>query len=53
MQKQRGQMTTFFALLVTLVAFMVIGIEVGRIVYARGEIGKAANAAALAATGFR
>ena len=50
MQKQRGQMTIFFALLlVALVAFMLIGVEVGRIVYARGEVGKAADAAALAA----
>jgi len=50
MQKQRGQMTIFFAmLLVALVALMLIGVEVGRIVYARGEVGKAADAAALAA----
>jgi uncharacterized membrane protein len=50
MQKQRGQMTIFFALLlVAFVAFMLIGIEVARIVYARGEVGKAADAAALAA----
>jgi Flp pilus assembly protein TadG len=50
MEKERGQMAIFFALLlVALVAFMLIGVEVGRIVYARGEIGKAADAAALAA----
>ncbi len=50
MEKQRGQMSIFFALLlVFLVAFMLIGVEVGRIVYARGEVGKAADAAALAA----
>jgi uncharacterized membrane protein len=49
-EKQRGQMSIFFALLlVALVAFILIGIEVGRIVYARGEVGKAADAAALAA----
>jgi len=43
-------MSIFFALLiVALVAFMLIGVEVGRIVYARGEVGKAADAAALAA----
>jgi uncharacterized membrane protein len=50
MEKERGQMAIFFALLlVALVAFMLIGVEVGRIVYARGEIGKTADAAALAA----
>jgi uncharacterized membrane protein len=50
MKRQRGQMAIFFALLlVALVAFMLIGVEVGRIVYARGEVGKAADAAALAA----
>lgn len=50
MEKQHGQMSIFFALLlVALVTFMLIGVEVGRIVYARGEVGKAADAAALAA----
>jgi uncharacterized membrane protein len=50
MQKHQGQMSIFFALLlVFLVTFMLIGVEVGRIVYARGEVGKAADAAALAA----
>jgi len=50
MKKQRGQMSIFFALLlVALVAFLLIAVEVGRIVYARGEVGKAADAAALAA----
>ncbi len=48
--KQAGQMSIFFALLlVALVTFMLIGVEVGRVVYARGEVGKAADAAALAA----
>jgi hypothetical protein len=43
-------MFIFFALLlVALVAFMLIAVEVGRIVYARGEVGKVADAAALAA----
>jgi uncharacterized membrane protein len=43
-------MSIFFALLlVVLVTFMLIGVEVGRIVYSRGEVGKAADAAALAA----
>lgn len=50
MEKEKGQMTIFFALLlVALVAFLLIGVEVGRIVYARGEVGKAADAASLAA----
>jgi uncharacterized membrane protein len=50
MKTPRGEMSIFFALLlVFLVAFMLIGVEVGRIVYARGEVGKAADAAALAA----
>lgn len=50
MKKQLGQMSIFFALLlVALVAFMLIAVEVGQIVYARGEVGKAADAAALAA----
>jgi uncharacterized membrane protein len=49
-KKQLGQMSIFFALLlVALVAFMLIAVEVGRIVYARGEVGKAADSAALAA----
>jgi Flp pilus assembly protein TadG len=40
MKKQRGQMSIFFALLlVSLVAFMLIAVEVGRVVYARGEVG--------------
>ena len=50
MQKQRGKMTIFFALLlVAQVAFMLIGVEVGWIVSAHGEVRKAADAAALAA----
>jgi Flp pilus assembly protein TadG len=50
MKAAPGQMSIFFALLlVPLVAFMLIGVEAGRIVYARGEVGKAADAAALAA----
>ena len=50
MKKQPGQMSIFFALLlVALVAFLLIAVEVGRVVYARGEVGKAADAAALAA----
>jgi Flp pilus assembly protein TadG len=49
MKGLRGQMTVFFALILTgLLLLTAIGIEVGRIVYARGEVGKAADAAALA-----
>jgi hypothetical protein len=49
-QKERGQTTIFFTLILTsLLLLTAVGIEIGRIVYARGEIGKAADAAALAA----
>jgi Flp pilus assembly protein TadG len=48
--KQSGQTTVFFALILTgLLLLTSVGIEIGRIVYARGEVGKAADAAALAA----
>jgi Flp pilus assembly protein TadG len=47
---QRGQTTIFFTLILTgLLLLTAVGIEIGRIVYARGEVGKAADAAALAA----
>ena len=50
MRQQHGQMTVFFALILTgLLLLTAVGIEIGRIVYARGEVGKAADAAALAA----
>lgn len=50
MKHQRGQTTVFFALILTgLLLLTAVGIEIGRIVYARGEVGKAADAAALAA----
>lgn len=50
MKCQRGQTTVFFALILTgLLLLTAMGIEIGRIVYARGEVGKAADAAALAA----
>jgi Flp pilus assembly protein TadG len=46
---ERGQMTVFFVLILTgLLLLTAVGIEIGRIVYARGEVGKAADAAALA-----
>jgi len=48
--RERGQSTIFFALILTgLLLLTAVGIEIGRIVYARGEVGKAADAAALAA----
>ena len=47
---ERGQTTVFFTLILTgLILLTAVAIEVGRIVYARGEVGKAADAAALAA----
>ena len=49
-QTERGQTTVFFTLILTgLLILTAVAIEVGRIVYARGEVGKAAAAAALAA----
>jgi|NGEPerStandDraft_6_1074524.scaffolds.fasta_scaffold54207_2 Flp pilus assembly protein TadG len=48
--KQAGQTTVFFTLILTgLLILTAVAIEVGRIVYALGEVGKAADAAALAA----
>ncbi len=50
MRRDRGQTTIFFTLILTsLLLLTAVGIEIGRIVYARGEVGKAADAAALAA----
>ncbi|HEY5156700.1 MAG TPA: pilus assembly protein TadG-related protein [Anaerolineales bacterium] len=50
MKCERGQTTVFFAIVLTgLLLLTAVGIEIGRIVYARGEVGKAADAAALAA----
>ena len=47
---ERGQTTVFFTLILTgLIVMTAVAIEIGRIVYARGEVGKAADAAALAA----
>lgn len=49
MGRQRGQTATFFVLVLSgLLVLTAVGIEIGRIVYARGEVGKAADAAALA-----
>jgi len=48
--RERGQSTIFFALILTgLLLLTAVGKQIGRIVYARGEVGKAADAAALAA----
>jgi hypothetical protein len=50
MKRQRGQTTVFFALILTgLLLLTAVAVEIGRIVYARGEVGKAADAAALSA----
>jgi Flp pilus assembly protein TadG len=50
MRRELGQTTVFFTLILTgLLLLMAVVIEIGRIVYARGEVGKAADAAASAA----
>jgi Flp pilus assembly protein TadG len=50
MTRERGQTTVFFAIILTsLLLLTAVGIEIERIVYARGEVEKAADAAALAA----
>jgi Flp pilus assembly protein TadG len=50
MKRQCGQTTVFFALILTgLLLLTAVAVEIGRIVYAKGEVGKAADAAALAA----
>jgi Flp pilus assembly protein TadG len=50
MKRQCGQTTVFFALILTgLLLLTAVAVEIGRIVYARGEVGKAADSAALAA----
>lgn len=46
---ERGQTAVFFVLVLTgLLVLTAVAVEIGRIVYARGEVGKAADAAALA-----
>ena len=48
--KPAGQTTVFFTLILSgLLLLTAVGSEIGRIVYARGEVGNAADAAALAA----
>ena len=45
-----GQIITFFIFIILALGLMAaVGLQIGRIVYARGEVGKAADAAALAA----
>ena len=47
---EEGQIITFFIFIILALGLMTaVGLQVGRIVYARGEVGKAADAAALAA----
>ena len=47
---QSGQILTFFIFVILALGLLTaVGLEVGRIVYARAEVGKAADAAALAA----
>ncbi len=49
-KSERGQSVVFFVLIVTCLAFLTaLVLEVGRLVYARGEVAKCADAAALAA----
>jgi Flp pilus assembly protein TadG len=48
--REHGQTTVFFTLILTgLLLLTAVGVEIGRIVYALGEVGKAADAASLAA----
>jgi hypothetical protein len=47
---EAGQIITFFIFIILALGLMTaVGLQIGRIVYARGEVGKAADAAALAA----
>jgi uncharacterized membrane protein len=47
---ENGQIIPFFILTILLLGLMLaVSLQIGRIVYARGEVGKAADAAALAA----
>jgi Flp pilus assembly protein TadG len=49
-QREHGQSTVFFASFVVILAVLTaVVLEVGRLAYARGEVAKAADAAALAA----
>jgi uncharacterized membrane protein len=47
---ESGQIIPFFIFIIMALGLMTaVGLQIGRIVYARGEVGKAADAAALAA----
>ncbi len=47
---ESGQIMPFFIFIIMALGLMTaVGLQIGRIVYARGEVGKAADAAALAA----
>ncbi len=47
---ESGQITPFFIFIILSLGLMTaVGLQIGRIVYARGEVGKAADAAALSA----
>ena len=47
---ERGQLIPFFIFIIMALGLMTaVGLQIGRIVYARGEVGKAADAAALSA----
>jgi len=49
-RSQHGQAMPFFIFIILSLGLMTaVGLQIGRIVYARGEVGKAADAAALAA----
>ncbi len=49
-RSERGQVTPFFMFVILALGLMTaVGLQIGRIVYARGEVGKAADSAALAA----
>lgn len=49
-KSERGEMMMFFIFIILALGLMMaLTLEIGRIVYARGEVGKAADAAALAA----
>ncbi len=49
-RRERGQIIPFIIFIILALGLMIaVGLQVARIVYARGEVGKAADAAALAA----
>ncbi len=49
-RRERGQIIPFVIFIILALGLMIaVGLQIARIVYARGEVGKAADAAALAA----